>query len=200
MTVGLPGSEAQDLMSPRGRTSLEKAMNDHPKPILESAVLLCLYPKMERPHFVLMERNCYSGPHSGQISLPGGKKETHDVDLRATALREFEEEIGVSKSEIDIVGNLTPVFIPPSSFFVQPLLAYSHQQLKITPDPVEVCSILEVDLIDFMADPRVVQESFISGNRNYTIKAPAFNINGHKVWGATAMILSEFLALSKRWQ
>lgn len=195
---GLPGEDAQSVMSPLGRPSIKRALEGYSGLVKESAVLLCIHPMADSYGFTLMERNSYNGHHSRQISLPGGKKEEHDQSLSETALREFQEEMGVELNHVDLVGALTPVFIPPSGFYVEPYLAYSKTELNYNPDKTEVSSLIHVDFWEFINEVPIESSYFSSGNGSYTIKAPSFIISNHKVWGATAMILAEFKSLCKR--
>jgi 8-oxo-dGTP pyrophosphatase MutT (NUDIX family) len=110
--LDLPGEQAQYKMAPLGRPPKELAVY-FAKKVKQSAVLILLYPDDGEIKTVLMERNSYNGVHSKQISFPGGKTEPEDSSFAVTALREFEEEVGVARSEITIVGELTELFIPP---------------------------------------------------------------------------------------
>ena len=193
----LPGEEAHQLMFPLGRYSRDLAMKRYPKEIKESAVLLCLYPNKEKVEFTLMLRNSYKGVHSRQISLPGGKVESIDKNFSDTALREYEEEMGVNRKGIEMLGDLTALFIPPSGFFVQPLVGCLTEKPAFEPDSTEVQEIIHADVEDLLK-LEIRNEKVLSSSNNVPTTAPAFKINDHVVWGATAMILSEFRELCKR--
>lgn len=194
LTQTLPGAEAQYMMAPfhRQRTELNDLREEDYKP---SAVLVLFCEDEDGKTFIpLTERMTYNGAHSGQVSLPGGKFEKADGDLASTALRECYEEIGVR--EIELFGKLTPLYIPVSGFLVHPFIGFckiknplmkSHER--------EVKTILRLDPMDLLNE-NIVKEGNIEV-MNMNIKTPWFDVEGLKVWGATAMILSELKQLIK---
>ncbi len=155
-----------------------------------SAVLILLYPnKQEKISVLLIERMAYDGHHSGQIALPGGKADADDIDLQATALREFFEETG-SDAMPTVIGKLTPVYIPVSKFMVQPFVAYVNQKPNFTASVHEVNELIEWD-INHLLNPEIIKETSIEPTKGYKIKTPYFDIQGKVLWGATAMMLNE---------
>lgn len=188
----LPGQQAQYKMVPPGRerTRLENITYSNPK---KAAVLVLLYPKQEVPHIVLMKRNSYPGVHSGQISFPGGKLEKFDKNLEQAAVRESNEELGILPSKVSILGELTQVYIPPSNFLVNPFVGFSEERPEFVPDNKEVTEVLEVPFSDVLNPDNLSNvELKVRGN---PIEVPAYTLNGHVVWGATAMMLSELTSL-----
>jgi len=188
----LPGQQAQYKMVPPGRerTRLENITYSNPK---RAAVLILIYPKQEAPHIVLMKRNSYPGVHSDQISFPGGKLETFDKNLEQAAVRESNEELGILPSQVTILGELTQVYIPPSNFLVNPFVGFSEERPEFVPDNKEVTEVLEVPFSDVLnPDNSSNVELDVRGNQ---IEVPAYTLNGHVVWGATAMMLSELTSL-----
>lgn len=170
-----------------------------------SSVLLLLYEMQGRIHFPLMQRPIYDGVHSGQISLPGGKMEPEDDSLEATALRETEEEIGVDRSSITIIGSLTDLFVPVSNFIIQPIVGVTNQQPSFIPEPLEVENVIEADLHKLIESKPsskviVVKRAGTAGTRSYNIDAPYFDVDGNTVWGATAMLLAEFIAVCNEYK
>ncbi|MCX6283043.1 MAG: CoA pyrophosphatase [Bacteroidetes bacterium] len=161
-----------------------------------SGVLILLYPYKEDIYFVLMKRPDYTGVHSGQISLPGGKFENTDRDLIKTAVREAKEEVGIDPSAVNIMGILTPLYIPPSNYIVTPVIAWSDQRPKFKKEPREVDEIIEVSLADFL-DDKNVQTKRVKLFIGLSADFPCYYINRNIIWGATAMILSEFRELLK---
>jgi 8-oxo-dGTP pyrophosphatase MutT (NUDIX family) len=155
-----------------------------------AAVLMLLYPKSEKTHLVLIVRNTYKGVHSAQIAFPGGKQEPEDYNLEATAMRETFEEVGVSPDKIEILKPFTQVYIPPSNFMVHPFFGICKEDISFIPDPSEVAEIIELPLSVFLNDAIVV-ETQMSTSYSNSITIPAFKIENHIVWGATAMMLSE---------
>jgi 8-oxo-dGTP pyrophosphatase MutT (NUDIX family) len=183
----LPGIKAQNIMAPNIRHTNDIIPNK--KTCKESGVLILLYQKDNAIYIPFIQRPLYNGFHSGQISLPGGKMEPFDIDLRQTALRETYEEIGVNSNEIEIIGELSSLFIPNSNFNVSPFVGYIKHTPFFTPDPIEVESIIEAPLQQFLSDNYI--DYFERHINQHQVKAPYFNISNHQIWGATAMIISE---------
>jgi len=156
----------------------------------KAAVLILFYPKFNKTHFILIKRNSYKGVHSNQIAFPGGKPEKFDNNLKDTALREANEEVGIFSDDITIIKALTPIYIPPSQFYVQPYMGILRYTPKFKKQTREVSSILEIPLLDLFNN-QLQQKTKILNSNNKIVEAPAFNFNNHIVWGATAMVLSE---------
>lgn len=185
----LPGRPAQLKMSSMAR--IQELINIMPSPdARQSSVLILLYPLEDEIGLVLMLRPEYKGIHSGQISLPGGKYEESDESLIFTALREANEEIGIIPSRVQIIGQLTEMYIPPSHYLVTPVVGYQATRPVFTADPKEVARIIEIKLSDLMDDTKV-QIKKMKLRLGITLKAPSFFIDDNIIWGATAMILSE---------
>jgi len=186
----LPGNVAQMKMS--SLTRLRELITLGPATTaVQSAVLVLLYPKNGHICLVLMLRPEYPGVHSGQISFPGGKLEDSDQDLRDTALREAHEEIGIDPAQVCIIGQLTNLYIPPSNFMVTPVVSYQRSLPQFLADPAEVAAIIEVELGELL-DPGNIQMKELTVRNGMTLTAPAYCIRDNTIWGATAMILSEF--------
>lgn len=156
----------------------------------EGAVLLLLYPKRQEICIVLTRRRDDLQAHAGQISFPGGRREVLETPAHA-ALRETHEEIGVDPSQVQLLGELTPLYIPPSDFEVHPFVGWHEQPASFSPQPSEVAELLEVPL-QMLFDAKTRQEETWH-QRGLELQVPYFSIGLHKVWGATAMILSEFV-------
>lgn len=193
LLTGLPGHDAFLELSGYKRSDIEKARERDPSP-RESAVLALIYPRENQPHILLMERPQYEGVHSGQISFPGGKREDQDASLQATALREFNEETGADPV-VDVIGELTPVYIPPSKLLVTPFVGFTAEIGPLAPDPREVAGLIECSL-DHLLQPDILKhrEQYIKlmGGK---VQVPYFEIHGHAVWGATAMMIAELRQL-----
>ena len=194
LTGDLPGMLAHQVMAPVTRPLKAFDLTDYPDAKV-AAVMILLYPKQDNIFLALIKRPDYSGVHSGQVSFPGGKSEDSDVDYQFTALRETEEEIGVKASLIQVIGQLSNVYIPPSNFFVFPFVGYLEHSPQFLPDANEVEYMIEFP-VHTLLDPTI--KSTVKINRpEATFEAPCYLINGHTVWGATAIILSEFEFLLK---
>jgi 8-oxo-dGTP pyrophosphatase MutT (NUDIX family) len=156
----------------------------------QGAVLLLLYLKQQQVHLVLTRRRDDLNSHAGQISLPGGRREGAET-LEEAAVREAHEEIGVKPVAVTILGSLTPLYIPPSDFEVHPFVGWHAQTPAFMRQVSEVAEIIEFPLERLLApETREEEEWDLRGAR---VIVPFFRIGTHKVWGATAMILSEFL-------
>jgi len=192
----LPGRSAQYQMAPRPRPGGE--FNDTPRAdARRGGMLLLLYPHSVvgegRIHLPLILRPDYPGVHSGQIGLPGGGQEPEDDDLTATALRETYEEIGVHPSQYTVLGQLTTLYVSASNYIVQPSVGWIDYRPEFHTDPYEVAELIEASLRTLL-DPgtRRIEPWTLRGRE---IEVPYFALGEHFVWGATAMMLSELLAL-----
>lgn len=191
LTEPLPGLNSQLKMA-----TLRRQMKDGrlviPEDVRKAGVLVLFYPFNGNINLVFIKRTEYPGVHSGQVSFPGGGSETGDIDIVATALREAEEEIGVARQAVVPVGTLTDLFIPPSNFLVTPVVGYTPDRPDFKPDPEEVDQILEVPL-NTLLDKDTRQEKDIMIFPAINLKVPCYYANGHVIWGATAMMLSELI-------
>ena len=191
----LGGLEAQFKMAPKLRLKYDqdKIAANNPK---KAAVLALFYPNKENETcFLLTKRASYKGAHSAQISFPGGKIEESDLNLQETALRETEEEIGVSSSSVKIIRELTDVYIPPSNFLATPFLGFIEKKPKLILN-YEVETEIEVLVSDLLDEKNITTVS-LSTSYMKKVDVPCFKINNHIVWGATGMMLSEIKELLK---
>jgi 8-oxo-dGTP pyrophosphatase MutT (NUDIX family) len=188
---------AHQIMVPPERAELMRNLNVEEENPRKAAVMMLFYPKNEKTHLVLIIRNSYFGVHSSQIAFPGGKVEHNDESIEYTALRETEEEIGISIDKITVIKAFTEIYIPPSNFMVFPFLGYCKEELVFKPDPKEVAGILELSLADFLDENAIVNKT-MSTSYSTNILVPAFKIQEHYVWGATAMMMSELKEILKK--
>ncbi len=193
----LPGTEVQWQMS-----SLERMLRDFPKvpgsDARIAAVLILLYPEAGSVFTVFMQRPDYEGVHSGQISFPGGKKEPIDIDIIQTALREANEETGADTSKIMILGTLTPLFIPVSNMIVTPVVGWTETKPTFHYRTEEVVFLFEAS-IERLLDPAIIKIKPFE-IRGEMIDVKYFDYDGHVIWGATAMMLNELLAIIKKFE
>jgi 8-oxo-dGTP pyrophosphatase MutT (NUDIX family) len=188
----LPGAQAQVTMAPRPRLFTPP---DGVEP-RQAGVLLLLYPIRDVLHLVLTVRTSSLNQHSGQISLPGGGWEEGDASFQETALRETREEIGIVTDGLELFGPLTPLYIAPSNNVIHPFVAYVSRRPTFHPDPSEVAELLEVSVPLIMDPATRREEEWIW--RGAPLHVPFYAVGEHKVWGATATVLAEFLALLAR--
>ncbi len=184
----LPGNEAHIKMASKVRVEELSGKYDI-SAAKQSSVLILLYPYANSIYTVLMKRTSYNGIHSGQISFPGGKREKSDNSFIDTALREANEEVGILPETVEILGQLSDMYIPPSNFLVHPILGFSGKRPDLLPDSSEVEEIIETDIKAFYNGSNIKEKELEV--RGQKIKTLYFDINGHIVWGATAMIISE---------
>jgi 8-oxo-dGTP pyrophosphatase MutT (NUDIX family) len=194
---GLPGITSQMKMVPEvRRREMERLYHEVEQK--KAAVLICFYPEENGEiHLILIRRNEYDGVHSGQISFPGGRYESSDRDMVFTAIREAEEETNILAREVEILGEITPVYIPPSNFIVNAVLGWAAKKPHLIPDPAEVAEILCVS-IEELTEPGNIQQRDIPHREFNIIDVPCFYIQGHIIWGATAMMLSEVVDIIDR--
>jgi 8-oxo-dGTP pyrophosphatase MutT (NUDIX family) len=185
----LPGENVQFSMAPITREKIKEIPkeNYHPR---KSAVLILLFPVGNSIKTLLIQRPEYDGVHSGQVAFPGGKFEESDVTLQQTALREAFEEVGIIPEMVNIIGNLTDVYITPSNFLVTPFIGIVSEMPTFIADEREVHQLIEVDLLE-LNNKAIQAEKMIAQRNGYLLKTPYYNIAGLTVWGATAMMISE---------
>ena len=192
ITNYLPGEESQQKMRVNYDQSIELPFSKNNS--TASAVLILLYLEDNEIRFFLTKRSNELEHHKGQISLPGGTQEENE-ELTHTALRETQEEIGINKTSISIIGSMTPLFVPVTGFMIHPFIGYSSNKLEPTPDPSEVEAIFSVNISDLLNETNQTIEK--RNIRGYDVEVPYFKLNNYEVWGATSMILSEFRDLIK---
>ena len=179
----LPGFDptaAQTLMAPLGRPHTRPA--DQAGQARQGAVLLLLYPRPTGWHLVLGKRPSHLRHHPGQVALPGGRCEPGESYATA-ALRETHEELGIPPQHITLLGQLTPIYIPPSDFEVHPYVGWAAEPPQFVPAPDEVEEVVELPWAA-LADSRNCR----LGEWQY----PYFAWQTHRIWGGTAVILNEF--------
>lgn len=187
LRLGLPGKIAHEKMSPSKRNTSNRKTNV--QQAKKSSVLILIYEKENKLHIPLILRTLGGNNHPGQISLPGGKYELTDPSLEYTALRETEEEIGVKIGDMQIIARLTDIYIPNSNFIVSPFIATLTKKASFKINPFEVEDLLEIPINELFDDKNLL--TFTKQINNHHIEAPYYAFSKHKIWGATAMILSE---------
>lgn len=186
----LPGWDSHEKLSPPYRERYDIEMIKRTNPRVASVMILLYENELGDIEFPVTMRVSYDGTHSNQFSLPGGQFEETDISLDITAVRETVEELGVFDEDIEVIKQLTEIFIPPSNFLVYPFIGVHHGQPNFIPEESEVEYVIPLDLEAFLdAEP----ESFIKEFSGHKVDIPGYNIGDEEyIWGATAMILEEF--------
>jgi 8-oxo-dGTP pyrophosphatase MutT (NUDIX family) len=195
MDKGLPGTEVQWQMASSDR--LIRHLPRKPgRDAIPASVLIFLYPHEGKIMTLFMQRPDYDGVHGGQISFPGGKQQSSDINETETALREAQEETGADPSQIRVLGTLTPLFIPISNMLVTPVVGWAEYRPHFSHDKEEVVFLIEAELEAFF-DPSIIRIKPWQV-RSEIIEIKYFDYEGHTIWGATAMMLNELLTILRR--
>ena len=183
----LPGKLAHQEAAPYRKVDYDSL---NLKTVRKSGVLILLYEKQAEPHIVLIERPIYKGTHSGQIALPGGKVEESDKDIVHTALREANEEVGVLMDDVEVVGQLSDVYIPVSNFLVSPVIGFVNYRPNFIAQEREVADIIELQLQKLINTQHLATDNIKLSN-GLKLQVPVFQFNQKTIWGATALMLNE---------
>lgn len=188
-----PGLQAQLKMVPEPRPG-QKVYTEVEATCLKAGVMILLYQREGSWHVVLIRRPSTVLYHKDQIGFPGGQLEPGE-NFEQAALRETWEELRVYPDQVQIIGSLTPLYIPPSNYCIYPVLATTNWPLSFKPHPEEVAEIIEVPLSHLTNSRNIRRETWmISGQ---PVEVPFYSFEHHKIWGATAMVLAEFLEILK---
>jgi 8-oxo-dGTP pyrophosphatase MutT (NUDIX family) len=160
------------------------------------AVLLLLYPDGSDLRLPLTVRSDRLPNHRGEVSLPGGAIDPGEDGPASAALRECYEELGVDPGDVTVWGLLSPLYISPSNFRITPVVGFSDHAPALRPNDAEVSAVITVTLRELLDPALVVEEQWTL--RGAAVRVPFFAIGNHKVWGATAVVLSEFVARMRR--
>lgn len=192
---GLPGTDVQWIMASSDRMIRNFPRSPGPDAI-PASVLILLYPHNSSIYTVFMQRPEYNGVHGGQISFPGGKQEPADTDSIQTALREAQEETGVDTGKIEVLGCLTPLFIPVSNTIVTPVAGWMKEKPLFSHRKEEVVFLIDADIRKFYDLSMIKVKPVKIGDESINVKY--FDYEGNMIWGATSMIFHELLVIIRR--
>jgi 8-oxo-dGTP pyrophosphatase MutT (NUDIX family) len=190
LRASLPGAAAHALLAPRPRREWPAGFD--PAQVRHAAALLLVFPIDDRAHVALTVRAASLGRHGGQVSLPGGVVDPGETAPEA-ALREAAEEVGLSPAGVRVLGALTPVDIPVSGFRLEPIVAIMQARPRLHASDGEVARILEVPVAALSAPDALGWTKAVRDEREYDV--PLLKFDDVEIWGATAMVLAEFLTL-----
>ena len=195
--LDLPGETSHYKMAPIERLKELTKQSLKKNKAKRASVMVLFYPnKAGETHLALILRKTYKGVHSAQVGFPGGRQ-VSDLSSKHTALRETQEEIGVLQEDIRVLKKLTQIYIPPSNFFVEPFIGTCDKTPQFVLQQTEVEALIEVKISDLL-DDGIYCTRRLSTSYATDIEVPAYILNTHVVWGATAMMLSEVRELLKQ--
>ncbi|MFC2157622.1 NUDIX hydrolase [Acidobacteriota bacterium] len=187
----LPGFLAHEDMIPMPRLG-HKLVDSADGSCIEAGVLALFYPRENRLNLVFTRRTDSVSSHQAQISFPGGRREP-DEEFEQTAIRETNEELGVDPESVRILGRLTPLYVPPTNFCIYPVVGFAEERPDFRPSPDEVAEVIEVPVDHLLDKINIQRENWTI--RGMDLEVPFYRFEQHKIWGATAMIVAELLAI-----
>ena len=189
----LPGLSSHLKMAPASRVAEIRNIEIYYENARKSAVMLLLFQENNNTKVIFIRRSFYVGIHAGQIAFPGGRYEESDLTIENTALREIEEEIGIKGDKIEIIGRLSDIYVPPSNFLISIFVGYLKEKPIYNIDKREVDEVIEIDLDDFFRENVIQEKDFTVPPSDTTINALCYNVGNIHLWGASAMVMTEFL-------
>ena len=197
LTGPLKGMNSHLKMAPKHRIS--DYMNEQKMVVnaQKSAVMILFFQEDNVLKMIVIRRSVYVGIHSGQIAFPGGRYEEEDGDVRVTALREIEEEIGISEEKIEIIGRLSDIYVPPSNFLISVFVGHLAEKPQYKIDEREVDEVIEIPFSDFFKPYVIKQKDFYVNSIKAVSNAPYFDVTNAEIWGASAMVICELLDILK---
>jgi 8-oxo-dGTP pyrophosphatase MutT (NUDIX family) len=193
LTRSLPGYLSHLKMAPPTRKTELEAAKEAMQFAKKSAVMILLFHEGEKLKVVFIRRSFYVGIHAGQMAFPGGRFEESDVTVEETAFREIEEEIGITRDKIELLGRISDIYVPPSNFLISVFVGYLSEKPFYTPDEREVAEVIEVDFEDFLKPENIAVKDFHVPSVNHAVTAPYYQTTHCDIWGASAMVVSELV-------
>lgn len=195
LSKSLPGLTSHLKMAPSTRKSELEAAGEAMQFAKKSAVMILLFHENEKLKIVFIRRSFYVGIHAGQMAFPGGRFEESDLTVDNTAFREIEEEIGIKQENIELLGRISDIYVPPSNFLISVFVGYLHEKPQYKPDEREVAEIIEIDFDEFLQTDNIGIKSFHVPSANHAVEAPYYRTSRCDIWGASAMVMSELIDL-----
>ncbi len=197
LSLPLPGLTSHLKMAPPARKAELEAAEAAIPYAKKSAVMILLFHIGEKLKVVFIRRSMYVGIHAGQMAFPGGRFEESDVTVEETAFREIEEEIGINRDKIELLGRISDIYVPPSNFLISVFVGYLRQKPVYRPDEREVAEVIEVDFEDFLNVENCTVKTFHVPPTNQPVTAPCYQTAHCDIWGASAMVVSELVEILK---
>ncbi|MHB9142869.1 MAG: NUDIX hydrolase [Paludibacter sp.] len=193
----LPGVSSHLKMASLNRAQELIDKKDQVLNAKKSAVLILFFQDEDILKMIVIRRSNYVGIHAGQIAFPGGRYEEEDINVETTALREIQEEIGIPKDKIEILGRLTDIYVPPSNFLISVFAGYLNEKPTYKIEEREVAEVIEIPLADFFRPDIIKQKDFYVAKVKVVTNAPYYDTSNASIWGASAMVISELLDILK---
>lgn len=191
----LPGLQSHLKMAPPTRKAELEAAKEAMQFAKKSAVLILLFHENDKLKVVFIRRSFYVGIHAGQMAFPGGRYEDSDKTVEETAFREIEEEIGISRDKIELLGRISDIYVPPSNFLISVFVGFLSIKPVYTPDEREVAEVIEVDFDEFLKPENKVVKTFHVPSANQSVTAPCYQTAQCDIWGASAMVMNELIEI-----
>ncbi|MDO9153827.1 MAG: CoA pyrophosphatase [Paludibacter sp.] len=193
LSDSLPGLSSHLKMAPASRAKEMTLLSGNFDNAKKSAVMILLFQEDNRIKVIFIRRSNYVGIHAGQIAFPGGRFEESDVYIENTALREIEEEIGITPDKIEVLGRLTDIYVPTSNFLICVFVGFINQKPKYTMNVHEVSEIIELDLMDFFKEDIIDEKEFVIPSDHISVIAQYYKVGTIELWGASAMVMTELI-------
>lgn len=189
----LPGYHSHMKMAPENRLHELQQHKPVPETAKKSAVMILFFHDNDILKMVMIRRSLYVGIHSGQIAFPGGRYEETDHSIEHTAYREIEEEIGIEQLNIEPLGRMSDIYVPPSNFLISIFVGYMSEKPVYRIDEREVAEVIELDFQELMNPAIITNKSFYVPSAGQSFTAPCYATSKCDIWGASAMVISELI-------
>ena len=193
LNAPLPGKSSHLKMAPLNRA---KALSNNAIDVAaakQSAVLILLFKQNDVLKMIVIRRSNHVGIHAGQIAFPGGRYEDDDLTVLNTALREIHEEIGITKDEVEVLGRLSDIYVPPSNFLISVFVGFLNKKPNYKLQQSEVAEVIEIPFNTFLQPDIIKHKNFYVSEIKDPSYAPYYDVPNASIWGASAMVISELI-------